>query len=568
MAGRIARSITLTFGSSAATGRFGLAALILLVSADSLQNAVAVGDTRTISMHHTHTGEDITVTFRQNGRYDDEALKKLNWFLRDWRTDEPTKMDPKLFDMLSEVHRETGAEKPIHIISAYRSPKTNTMLRKRSRGVARTSQHMAGRAIDFFIPDVPLEDQRIAGLKLQHGGVGYYPGSGNHFVHMDTGSVRHWPRMTREQLARVFPTGRTVHIPSDGQPLSGFALAQADVEKRGNSASAPILAAARQAGAISEGEAGRARGILAKLFGLAAEEDEDAPRASAQVASAPAGKTEAAIPMPRTRPGHKAAAATPPATFQVASASSQPATYQVASLPPQPDRAAHATRPDAQASTATSANQAIATRGFWRGLPTTETADGRPRLAELPGEITTPQRDAEPDLTGSVLELPSGRDRVSPIVLAYAAPSTPAPAARPQPQPMGSFLDRISPLLAGVEETAAEGTTVAVKSEILPARRTRTGAVSVPVKPGQRFDEPWLRAVIVTPSARTFMTASLFGTPDFRNLKPMLKKPTASVFMTFSADPHRGLVAERFNGEAVVFLTSVTFESRRTAALR
>ena len=207
---------------------------------------------------------------------------------------------------------------------------------------------MAGRAIDFVIPDVPLEDQRIAGLRLQHGGVGYYPGSGNNFVHMDTGSVRHWPRMTRDQLARVFPNGRTVHIPSDGQPLSGFALALADVEKRGNSASAPILAAARQAGAISEGDEAGDAAFWRKLFGLAAEEGEDAAARAAfrrlparpRLRSRCRGRGPATLRSPRD----------PAATFQVASASSQPATYQVASVPSQPEGPAQRRR-DGQANT-------------------------------------------------------------------------------------------------------------------------------------------------------------------------------------------------------------------------
>ena len=82
-------------------------------------------------------------------------------------------------------------------------------------------------------PDVPLEQIRFAGLRLQRGGVGFYPTSGSPFVHLDTGSVRHWPRMTHDQLARVFPDGRTVHVPTDGNPLKGYELARADIEKRG-----------------------------------------------------------------------------------------------------------------------------------------------------------------------------------------------------------------------------------------------------------------------------------------------------------------------------------------------
>ena len=199
-----------------------------------MHDATALGETRTLSFHHTHSDEDLTVTFKRNGRYDEDALKQINHFLRDWRSQDQTTMDRHLFDILWEVYRDVDGKKPIQIISAYRSPATNAMLRRRSSGVARFSQHMLGHAMDFFIPDVPLEQIRFAGLRLQRGGVGFYPTSGSPFVHLDTGSIRHWPRMTHDQLARVFPDGRTVHVPSDGNPLRGYELAMADIEKRGD----------------------------------------------------------------------------------------------------------------------------------------------------------------------------------------------------------------------------------------------------------------------------------------------------------------------------------------------
>ena len=108
----------------------------MLGANDALQNAIAEGDTRTLSFHHLHTGEDITITFKRNGRYDDAALKKLDWFMRDWRKDRATQMDPHLFDLLWEVYREVGATQPIEVVCGYRSPDTNAMLRARSSGVA------------------------------------------------------------------------------------------------------------------------------------------------------------------------------------------------------------------------------------------------------------------------------------------------------------------------------------------------------------------------------------------------------------------------------------------------
>ena len=107
--------------------------------------------------HHLHTGENITVTYKRNGRYDDEALKKINHEMRDWRRGEEVRMDPRVIDVIWEVNREVSGEQPIQIVCGYRAPATNTMLRRRSRGVAQFSQHTIGKAVDFYIPGVPLE---------------------------------------------------------------------------------------------------------------------------------------------------------------------------------------------------------------------------------------------------------------------------------------------------------------------------------------------------------------------------------------------------------------------------
>ncbi len=194
--------------------------------------SAAFGDTRALMLHHVHTDEKLTVTYKENGQYDKAALKKINWIMRDWRKNEATTMDPQTIDLLWEIYQGVGAKKPIEIIGGYRSPSTNEMLRTRSprSGVARYSQHMFGKAIDFYIPDVSLEKLRETAMRLQGGGVGYYPASGSPFVHLDVGNVSAWPRMTRAQLVKLFPDGRTVHLPADGTPLSGYELARADIE--------------------------------------------------------------------------------------------------------------------------------------------------------------------------------------------------------------------------------------------------------------------------------------------------------------------------------------------------
>jgi uncharacterized protein YcbK (DUF882 family) len=164
----------------------------------------ASAEDRTLSMYFTHTKESLTITYKRNGRYDPAALKKINWFLRDWRRNEPTKMSLKTVDLLWELHADLGSKKPVHIVSGYRSPRTNAMLKRIGRKVARKSQHMAGRAIDFYFPDVPVEKIMGSAFVRKIGGVGYYPRSGKYgFVHIDSGSVRHWPRMSPTRQAKI-----------------------------------------------------------------------------------------------------------------------------------------------------------------------------------------------------------------------------------------------------------------------------------------------------------------------------------------------------------------------------
>ena len=211
--------------------------------------------------------------------------------------------------------------------------------------------------MDFYIPGVPLEKIRIVGLRLQRGGVGFYPTSGSPFVHLDTGTIRHWPRMTHDQLAKVFPDGRTVHVPSDGQPLPGYALALADVERRGAIPSGTSLEAAREAGVITASIEKPKRNLLARIFGTAKDEDErseePAPQSRETRARAPprvASLTppthvavERIVPLPAARPKAVAAAKPKPAEPKLVMAS--------ASLP----------------------SSLFDNRGYWRGAVETAT---------------------------------------------------------------------------------------------------------------------------------------------------------------------------------------------------
>ena len=249
---------------------------IIAVSAGFATTPDASAETRSLKLYYLHTKEKAEIVYKRNGRYDQKGLNKLNRFLRDWRRNEPTKMDPRLFDLVWEVYKKVGARDYINVVSAYRSPATNDMLRRTRGGQAKKSQHMLGKAMDFYIPGVRLSTLRAAAMKMQGGGVGYYPKSGSPFVHLDVASVRAWPRMSRQELVSLFPDGKTLHLPPDGKPLPGYKTALADYKRRGG-------AIASSGGGNSNTSTKRSGGLLAALFGGGGDEDEE-PEA---IASAP-----------------------------------------------------------------------------------------------------------------------------------------------------------------------------------------------------------------------------------------------------------------------------------------
>jgi uncharacterized protein YcbK (DUF882 family) len=145
---------------------------------------------RNLSFYHTHTGEELRVTYAVGDRHIPEALDQINRFLRDFRSGDAHQMDPQLLDILYHLQQSTGGKGPFEIISAYRSPQTNEMLRSSSNGVAQRSLHMEGRAMDIRLKGVETRRLRQAAMDLKAGGVGYYQSSD--FIHVDTGRVRYW----------------------------------------------------------------------------------------------------------------------------------------------------------------------------------------------------------------------------------------------------------------------------------------------------------------------------------------------------------------------------------------
>jgi uncharacterized protein YcbK (DUF882 family) len=510
-----------------AGARIGLASALLILGAGSVHDATALNETRTLSFHHTHSDEDLTVTFKRDGRYDEEALKQLNHYLRDWRSQEQTEMDRHLFDILWEVYRDVGGKQPIQIVSSYRSPATNAMLRQRSAhsGVARFSQHMLGHAMDFYIPGVPLEQIRYAGLRLQRGGVGFYPTSGSPFVHLDTGSIRHWPRMTYDQLAKVFPDGRTVHVPTNGTPMKGYELAKADIEKRGDGDDAATV------GKTS---------FLASLFkgkGKAKANDDEEEAAAPEPAKPAPVVVAAAKPVPAPMPRKLTAA------IQLASADLQSV------QPPKPQAAAVADKVEPRPQTPA---DIINARGFWGDETATKQATPT-QLAAISArkalETADPQPTASvPPAYQALAYAPPATSPVDHSNIVTASAPIPARAARPP---------RNAGLAATEINTIATRGVAANDDPVTTATRLSAG----------KGNDIWMRIMMLAPSASRAMSVTVMGNSDMTAMRAFFVKPASAIAMSFSDDPLLGMSVDRFSGSATARLEMTSF-SLRTASLR
>jgi hypothetical protein len=361
---------------------------------------------------------------------------------------------------------------------------------------------------------VNLEKLREIGMRLQAGGVGFYPTSGSPFVHMDTGSIRHWPRMTYAQLTRVFPDGKTVHVAADGRPLPHFAEALAEVSRYGKTPNAMALAQARAHGAVTErqvqvAEAAAARApeqpsFFAKLFGGRTAE----PQATATVA-----------------------AASKPARVQVASAAPEKPVAPERIAPARPKIVAVA---DAGASIvpanlmafaapdALSARSPLVTKVLPFDVVSAERMTGENAFAYAPEEVA-PVR-GKPWLNAPVAAAPA------PKAVAVSLPQVAAAELPPQ-------------------------TSVIAKNDSFAGMSS--GA--------QRIDSPWMRAAMLTASVTRELTVTQFGESDARALGSLFSKPKEALAITFSDEPALG--TERFTGSAVVFLATATFVRAQTASL-
>lgn len=165
---------------------------LLLASLSSASQQNLAGSERQLSFYHTHTGKRLNIVYSRNGEYLPSALEEINHFLFDFRTGDRAEMDPELLDLIYDVRETLGSDSTYQVVSAYRSPKTNEMLRGRSQnsGVATKSQHLLGKAIDVRLEGINTSALRDTAIAMKRGGVGFYEESD--FVHMDTGRVRRW----------------------------------------------------------------------------------------------------------------------------------------------------------------------------------------------------------------------------------------------------------------------------------------------------------------------------------------------------------------------------------------
>jgi uncharacterized protein YcbK (DUF882 family) len=520
-------SLTLSKAGSQATCCVALASVLLIAGAGSVHDATASNETRTLSFHHTHSGEDLTVTFKRDGRYDEAALKELNHYLRDWRTQDQTVMDPHLFDIIWEVYRDVGGEKPIQIISSYRSPATNAMLHRRSTGVARFSQHMLGHAMDLFIPGVPLEQIRFAGLRLQRGGVGFYPTSGSPFVHLDTGSIRHWPGMTHDQLAKVFPDERTVHMASDGRPMKGYELARADIEARDGNDSAMKKSSPS---------------LWAALFKRKSSDDDDdeavsAPVPTAQQVADAAAAVTAANKAADARAGAKSRAAS---TFQLASADA------LIAQPAKPSQPAATDTTEARPQTPA---EIINARGYWGDTQAAQQASAA-QLAALKARQALAAADPQPTASVSALQ-----------ALAYA------PAAN-SPTDRANIVAASAPIPRSARPAPRNAAAVATEINSVAAKGAQgQGIITSTRLAAAKGNDLWLRVVMLAPSASRSMLTTVLGDTDMTLMQAYFVKPQAVVAMGFSDDPQMGLQPDRFTGSVATRLATTSFVMQ-TASLR
>lgn len=553
----------------ATLGTFVASAAALAIFASAAQAA----DSRTLDLYNVHTKERLTIVFKKDGRFIPSALNELNRFLRDWRRNEATRMDPRLFDTVWELYRKSGSRQPIQVVCGYRSLATNNMLRSRSSAVAKHSQHSLGKAMDMNIPDVSVDKLRMIAVQMQNGGVGWYPSANSPFVHIDVGSVRAWPRLNRTQLVGLFPDGKTAHIPSDGKPLPGYQQALAELQREKGTSPAIAMASAE----APSSKSGKGGGLLAMLF---SNDEED----TAEEIGAAGGEEAPAV---AARPAPAAPKATPPAITP------PPVASQPVAAPTAPVVTAAFTPPAAPERRVTSLAEATLPAGLEPAAAPKLSGADRLAMDNVPLPQAKPSEIAEATTEVAMLD--------APMMLPPLKP--PAPVEAPLP-PAANRQDAIAAQLALAEVAQDQEPSASALSFAPPAAEPPLPTANAARQPQQ------MAALVPTPRkpAAPAPTAELarpriddgksdmFGNvelpevasedgpslldggqsvywgrfrtlthPDQLHIATLFEAPVQVVKTSFSTSPYGTLVSTRFAGPVAAPTEVIDFTPRQLA---
>jgi hypothetical protein len=419
--------------------------------------------------------------------------------------------------------------------------------------VAKNSQHMLGKAMDFYLPDASAAQLRAIGMRLQNGGVGYYPNAYTPFVHLDVGSVRAWPRMTRDQLVRLFPDGKTVHVPSDGTPLPGYEMARAEVLAKGGTVAGYTAYADADAEEAAASQP-RRKSFWATLFG-GSDEDEDAEEI--RMASRPGRALLASRGTPQN---YYASDSNSSVYAALQPAPAQPVARQAPVVQPRPEPAP---APAVVAAIAPALREDLSPPGAAplrstriNGLPSTvQTATG-PTLAWQQGAEGQNSNGSDLSIAKGMAfapmppRRPDANDAAEPMALAYA----PLPPVRPGSLAATNPIPGI-PELRGATEVAlnlpsAPHPLPPPRPDFRPVAVAAAGPVDIPVTGSTSRDAPKdAKPQRVQPAAEAKPPAAAKQAPLTALSALMSAQP--SLHMGFSSKPVGDLATNRFTGPAV-----------------
>jgi hypothetical protein len=341
--------------------------------------------------------------------------------------------------------------------------------------------------------------------------------------------------MTPDQLARVFPDGRTVHQSTSG-PMKGYELARADIERRGNGDDAATIGK-------------KPSSLFAALFRGGKSTEEDDEGASAPVknekpapVSVAAVKSADPVPTPRSKPSG--------ATLQLASADAQ-----IVSAPKAKPEAKPAVEASAEPKPQTPAD-IINSRGFWDDIPKATNEATPAQVAALRArQVLAATTDQQP--TASVTETFNK-------AMAYA-PAASSPVDRP------NVVAATAPIPSRPARPARNAGAAATEINTVVAKGAQ-GGQDTPIANSSRLaaaqnNNIWMRVVMLAPSASNAMSTTVLGDTEMTQMRSHFVKPQAAIAMSFSDDPMMGMSIDRFTGSATAQLPTRTF-TVRTAALR